>query len=100
MLNFISTNRYLPKVLNSKKLSIIRGFPGGSDSKESTCNLGDPGSIPGLERYSGEGNGYPLHPVFLPGEFHGQKSLVGYSPWGHKELDMTERLTLSALSNH
>ena len=32
-------------------------------------------------------------PVFLPGEFHGQKSLMGYSPWGLKELDMTERLT-------
>ena len=35
--------------------------------------------------------------VFLPGESHGQKSLVGYSPWGHKELDMTERLTRSCL---
>ena len=33
--------------------------------------------------------------VFLPGEFHGQRSLVGYSPWGCKELDMTERLILS-----
>ena len=33
-------------------------------------------------------------PVFLPGEFHGQGSLAGYSPWGHKELDMTEWLTL------
>ena len=32
-------------------------------------------------------------PVFLPGESHGQSSLVGYSPWGHKEMDMTERLT-------
>ena len=32
-------------------------------------------------------------PVFLPGEFYGQRSLVGYSPWGCKELDMTERLT-------
>ena len=31
--------------------------------------------------------------VFLPGEFHGQRSLVGYSPWGHKELDRTEQLT-------
>ena len=31
-------------------------------------------------------------PVLLPGKFHGQKSLVGYSPWGHKELDTTERL--------
>ena len=33
--------------------------------------------------------------VFLPGESHGQRSLVGYSPWGHKESDLTERLTLS-----
>ena len=32
-------------------------------------------------------------PVFLPGEFHGQRSLTGYSPWGHKESDMTEQLT-------
>ena len=34
-------------------------------------------------------------PVFLPGEFHGQRSLAGYSPWGHKESDRTERLILS-----
>ena len=34
-------------------------------------------------------------PVFLPGEFHGQRSLAGYSPWGCKEQDMTEQLTLS-----
>ena len=33
-------------------------------------------------------------PVFLPGEFHGQRILAGYSPWGHKELDTTERLSL------
>jgi len=33
-----------------------------------------------------------LTPVFLPGEFHGQGSLTGYSSWSHKELDMTERL--------
>ena len=33
-------------------------------------------------------------PVFLPGESHGQRSLVGYSPWGPKESDTTERLTL------
>ena len=33
--------------------------------------------------------------VFLPGEFHGQRSLAGYSPWGRKESDKTERLTLS-----
>ena len=34
-------------------------------------------------------------PVFLPGDSHGQRSLAGYSPWGHKELNMTEQLTLS-----
>jgi len=39
--------------------------------------------------------GRVLTPVFLPGEFYGQRSLVGYSPWGRKESDMSERLTLS-----
>ena len=34
-----------------------------------------------------------LTPIFLPGEFHGQRSLAGYSPWGHKESDITEQLT-------
>ena len=38
-------------------------------------------------------------PVFLPGEFHGQRSLVGYSPWGQKESDMTERLSTSQHSS-
>jgi len=38
-------------------------------------------------------------PVFLPGEFHGQRSLAGYSPWGRKELDMTEWLALSLFSD-
>ena len=71
----------------------MRGFPGGSDSKGSACNSGDLGSIPGLGRSPGEGKGYPT-PVLLPGEFHGQRSLAGYSPWGCKELDMTEQLTL------
>ena len=65
------------------------GFPGGSDCKESACNPGDLGSIPGFGRSPGEGNYYPLQ-YFLPGESHGQRSLVGYSPWGCKELDITE----------
>ena len=97
--------------------------------KESTCNSGDPGSIPGLGRFPGEGNGHPLQysclenpvdrgalqsavhgvtrvghdlatkpppppPVFLPGESHGQRSLMGYSTWSRKELDVTECLIL------
>ena len=93
------------------------------------CNAGNPGSIPGSGRSTGEGIGYVLQyswaslvaelericlqcrrpgfnpwvwkipwrrerlstPVFLPGESHGQKSLAGYSPWGYKELDITEQ---------
>ena len=63
---------------------VTPGFPGGSDGKESVCNEGDPGSIPGPED--------PLRrtwqptPVFLPGNFHGERSLEGYSPWGHKRV--------------
>ena len=53
------------------------GFLSGSDSKESACNAGNMGSVLGLERFLGEGNGTP---VFLPGECHGQRSLVSYSP--------------------
>ena len=71
-------------------------FPGALDGKESACNAGDPGSIPGLGRYPGDGNGNPLQCI-LPGEFHGQRSLVGYSSWHHKELDTTEWLTLTYL---
>ena len=58
----------------------IQGFPGGSDSKASAYNAGDPGSIPGLGRSPGEGNGNPL----LPAESHGQRNLEGYSPWAGK----------------
>ena len=69
------------------------GFSGGSDDKESACNAGDSGLIPGLERSPGEGNSYPT-PVVLLGEFHGQRNLAGYSPRSHIESDTTERLTL------
>ena len=47
------------------------GFPGGSDSKESACNAGDPGSIPELGRSPGGGHGKPLQYLFLPGESYG-----------------------------
>ena len=61
-------------------------FPGGSDGKESSCNSGDLSFIPGSGRFPGEGEWLPT-PVFLPAESNGQRSLVGYSPWGRKELD-------------
>ena len=47
-------------------------------------------SVPGSERYPGERNGNSRQ-YFLPGKFHGQRSLAGYSPWGHKESDTTEQ---------
>ena len=60
--------------------------------KNLLANAGDSGSIPGLGRFPGGGNGQSI-PVLLLGKSHGQRSLVGYSPWGSKELDMTERLS-------
>ena len=104
----------------------LRSFPGGSAGKESACNAGDPGLIPGSGRSPGEGIGYPLQysggsegeestcnagdlslipglgrypgggcgtPVFFPGESPWTRSLVGYSPCGRKESDMTEQLS-------
>ena len=53
-------------------------FDGGSEVKASASNAGDLGSIPGLGRSPGEGNGQPT-PVFLPGESHGGRSLVSYT---------------------
>ena len=72
---------------------LLSGFPGGLDGKESTCNAGDPGSIPGPRRYPGEGNGNPLQ------YSHGQRILAGYCPWGRKELDTTEWLALTYFSH-
>ena len=60
------------------------GFPCGSDSKESACNAGDPGSVPGLGRFPGEENGWLPTPVFLPGGFHKWWNLAGHSPWGQR----------------
>ena len=57
----------------------------------SAWNMGDWGSIPGSGIFPGEGKWQPT-PVLLLGESHGRRSLIGYSPWGHKELDMTEQL--------
>ena len=70
------------------------GFPGGASSKEPTCpcergkrHRFDPwlGKIPWRRKWQ-------PNPVFLPGESHGRRSPEGYSPWGRKELDTTERL--------
>ena len=63
------------------------GFPYGSAGKESACNTGDLGSIPGLGRSPGEGKGYPLQYSVLENPMD--------SPWGRKESDTTKQLSLS-----
>ena len=66
----------------------LMGFPGGSDGKESVCNVGDLGSIPGMGRSPGERHGHPLQYSCLE-NFHGQRTLAGFSPWGCKDSDTT-----------
>ena len=73
---------------SSEKIS----FPGGSDGKESACNAGDWGLIPGSGRPPEERKGYPLQYSCL--EISIDRGLAGYSPRGLKESDTTERLTL------
>ena len=68
---------------------VFLDFPGGSDDKESSCNMGDLGSIPGSGRAPLRKEWQPIL-LFFPGESHGQRSLVGYSPWDNKESDMTK----------
>ena len=70
------------------------GFPGDSVVKNPPANAGstrDVGSIPGSGRSPGAGNSNPLQYSCLENP-HGQRSLAGYSPWGYKELDTTEKL--------
>ena len=62
-------------------------YPGGSDSKESSCNAGGPCSSPGSRRSSGEGSGYLLQYFFL------ENSMNRGARWGHKESDTTEQPT-------
>ena len=67
------------------------GFPGSSAGKESVCNAGDPGLIPGSGRSPGEEHGNPLQYSCLENP-HGPRSLVDYSPWGHR-VGQTEPLS-------
>ena len=123
----LCANSPQPFHIFSLRLVVSQSFPDSSVSKEFACNAGDPGSIPGLGRSTGEGIGYPLQYSWpslvaqlvknLPAM---QETWVGkiprrrerlptpvfwpgeshwlYSPGGHKESDMTEQLSLSVLS--
>ena len=84
--------RWLEAIIESMDMSLsklqeLAGFPCGPAGKESACNAGDLGLIPGLGRSPGEGKGYPLQYSGL------EKSM--YSLWGYKELDTTEQLSPS-----
>ena len=70
----------------------VLGFPCGSAGKESACNAGDMGSILGWGRFPWRRKRLPTS-LFWPGGFHGL-----YSPWGRKESDTTEQLSLMAYS--
>ena len=68
-----------------------RGFPGGSDGKESACNAADPGSIPELGRFPGEENGsYLENSSILALRIPWTEEPGRLRPWGRKELDTTE----------
>ena len=69
---------------------LYKGFPDGSDGKESTCNTGNLGLTPRSGRSPGEGNCNPL-------EYSCLENPMDSGAWGHKELDMTEWLTLSCI---
>ena len=88
--------KWMNKYKKRTCLETHKGFPVGSDGKESACNAGDLGLTPGLGR-SPWRKEWIFTPVFLPWKFYRQRSLVGYSSWGHKERDMTEGLELSLL---
>ena len=68
---------------------VFLSFPCDSVGKESACNAGDLGSIPGLGRSPGEGKGYPL-------QYSGLENSMD-SPWGRKESDTTEQLSLTGV---
>ena len=68
------------------------GTPGSWDGKEFFLQCRRLKFDPWVGKFPWRREWQPT-PVFLPGEFHGQRTLVGYSPWGHKESDMTEWLT-------
>ena len=85
--------KYLPfdisQILLFHLFSVGSDFPGGSGSKSICLQCGRPGFDPWVRKMPWRRKLQPT-PVFLPGKSHGQRNLVGYSPWGHKESDTTE----------
>ena len=88
MIDFVKQNTKLMLYI-----TLLMGLLVAQRVKNPPANAGNAGSIPG-SKIPWRSKWQPT-PVLLPGESHGQRSLVGYSPWGHKELDTTEQLNNS-----
>ena len=73
---------------NLKAGTMLSGLPQWLIGKESTCSAG--AGVRALDQEGPWRRAWPATPVFLPGQSLGQKSSVGYIPWGCKELDMTK----------
>ena len=76
--------------MTQQSIPLLGIYPGGSDGKASIYNARDLGSIPGLGRSPGEGNGNPLQYYCLENPMDRGTWKATYSPWGRKESDMTE----------
>ena len=81
--------RFILSGRNGYIISKMQSFPGGSNGKESACNAGDLRFNPWVGKIPCRRERQPT-PVFLPGEFCGQRSLAGHNPWGCKESDTNE----------
>ena len=95
LIDFTVWKQYWKNVNNMKNEQQVnqkhQGFPDGSDGKGSAYNAKELGSIPSLGWSPGGGHGKPLHCSGLENPYR-QRSLAGYSPWGHKESDMSETI--------
>ena len=80
--HFLASNTFV-------RFNSYNGLPKWCSGKESACQCRRCGFDPCIGKTPGRRKWQPT-PVFLPGKFHGQRSLAGYSPWGHKESDLTE----------
>ena len=87
-----SLSQFLPKV------KVNKSFPGGSVGKESAYNSGGPSFNPWFGKIPWRREWQP-NPVFLPEKSHGQKSPMGYRPWGCRQLDKTEQLNTDEQGN-
>ena len=99
---FDSWVRQIPWRRDRLPTSVFLGYPGGSDGKESVCNVGDLGSIPGLERSPGGGHGNPLQYSCLENPM--DRGAWGATAHGvsksHSVMSMTERLSIAQHSTN